>query len=187
MSKGNNFIFEEGETVDETIKINEIYYNCSECLSPIEIITINEKTNIIEFQCINSKHRKKISIKEYIIEMKKFNNKNLNGEVCIVDNHNKKYEFFCLDCNKHLCKECLKTRNHINHNKKIIIEIQPCKKEINIIEGIIKFYEDKINNLKKVKFNTVKEIKNKLKESENKLKEKNEIEIKENKNKMEQE
>ena len=60
---------------------------------------MNEKTNIIEFQCINNNHRKKISIKEYIIKMKKFNNKNLNSEICIEDNHNKKYEFFCLDCN----------------------------------------------------------------------------------------
>ena len=63
--------------------LNDIYYNCSECFSPIEIINMNEKTNIIEFQCINSKHRKKISIKEYIIEMKKFNNKNLNNQVSL--------------------------------------------------------------------------------------------------------
>ena len=63
---------------------------------------MNEKTNIIEFKCVNNNHRKKISIKEFIIKMKKFNNKNLNNEVCIEDNHNKKYEFFCLDCNKHV-------------------------------------------------------------------------------------
>ena len=105
MSKFSNFIFEEGETLSKEIKLNEIYYNCNECSSPIEIITINEKTNIIEFQCINNHHQKKLSIKEYINEMKKFNNKNLNDEVCIQDNHNKKYEFFCLDCKKHLCKE----------------------------------------------------------------------------------
>ena len=187
MSKGSNFIFEEGEKPSEEIKLNEIYYNCNECSSPIEILYINEKTNIIEFQCINNNHRKKISIKEYINEMKKFNNKNLNDEVCIIDNHNKKYEFFCLDCKKHLCKECLKARDHINHNKKIIIEIQPSKNELNIIENIIKFYEKKINNLETDKFIKVKEIKEKLKESENKLKEKNEIEIKENNIKMEKE
>ena len=168
MSKGSNFIFEEGEKPSEEIKLNEIYYNCNECSSPIEILYINEKTNIIEFQCINNNHRKKISIKEYINEMKKFNNKNLNDEVCILDNHNKKYEFFCLDCKKHLCKECLKARDHINHNKKIIIEIQPSKKELNIIESIIKSYDEKINNLEKYKFR-----------KENKLKGKNEIETKE--------
>ena len=107
MSERSYFIFEEGEseTPSEEIKLNEIYYNCNECSSPIEILYINEKANIIEFKCINNNHQKKISIKEYINKMKKFNNKNLNDEVCIQDNHNKKYEFFCLDCKKHLCKE----------------------------------------------------------------------------------
>ena len=172
MSKGNTYIFEESESTEEIIKLKEIYYNCSECFSPIEIININEKTNIIEFKCINNNHRKKLSIKEYINEMKKFNNKNLNNDICIADNHNKQYEFFCVDCNKHLCKECLKTRDHISHNKKIIIEIQPSQKELNIIESIIKSYEDKINNFEKEKLYKIKEINNKLKELENKLKEK---------------
>ena len=116
-------------------------------------IYINEKTNIIEFKCSINKHIKKLSIKEYMKKMKKFNNKNINDEVCIVDNHNKKYEFYCLDCNKHLCKECIKTRAHINHSKKIIIEIQPNEKELKIMENVIKHYEDKINNLVKDKFN----------------------------------
>ena len=143
MSKQINFIFEEGETKEKEVKLNEIYYNCTECSSPIEIIYINERVNIIEFKCINNNHIKKLPIKEYIEEMKKFNNKNINVDMCIENNHNNKYEFFCIDCNKHLCKECIKTRNHTNHNKRIIIEIQPNKKELNIIGNIIKFYEDK--------------------------------------------
>ena len=187
MSKQNNFIFEDGETEDDITKLKEIYYNCTDCSSPIEILYINEKTNIIEFKCITNNHTKKLSIKEYIREMKKNNNKNINDDICIVDNHNKKYEFYCLDCKKHLCKECLKTRNHINHNKKILIEIQPSEKELNIINGVITSYEDKISNLEKEKFDKIKEMKNKLKESENKLKEKNELQIKENKIEMEKE
>ena len=188
MSKQNNFIFEEGETAGvEIMKLNEMYYNCTECSSPIEILCINEKVNIIEFKCTINNHIKKLSIKEYIKKMKKFNNKKINDDICIEDNHNKKYEFFCLVCNKHLCKECLKTRNHINHNKKIIIEILPSEKELNIIDNMIKCYEETISNLEKDKFNKIKEMKNKLKESENKLKEKNEIKIKENKIKMEEE
>ena len=187
MSKQSNFIFEEGETKDETIKLNEIYYNCTECSSPIEILYINEKSNTIEFKCINNNHIKKLSIKEYIKEMKKFNDKNINDDICVDNNHNKKYEFFCLDCNKHLCKECLKTRNHIGHNKKVIIEIQPNEKELNIIDNIIKSYENKISNLEKDKIAKIKEMKNRLKESENKLKEKNKFQIQENKNKKEKE
>jgi len=187
MSKQSNFIFEEGETKDETIKLNEIYYNCTECSSPIEILYINEKSNTIEFKFINNNHIKKLSIKEYIKEMKKFNDKNINDDICVDNNHNKKYEFFCLDCNKHLCKECLKTRNHIGHNKKVIIEIQPNEKELNIIDNIIKSYENKISNLEKDKIAKIKEMKNRLKESENKLKEKNKFQIQENKNKKEKE
>ena len=61
MSKRSYFIFEEGEseTPSEEIKLNEIYYNCNECSSPIEILYINEKANIIEFKCINNNHQKK--------------------------------------------------------------------------------------------------------------------------------
>ena len=187
MSKQNYFNFDEGETEGETIKLNEMNYNCTECSSPIEILYINEKANIIEFKCTINNHIKKLSIKEYIQKMKKFNNKNINDEVCIADNHNKKYEFFCLDCKKHLCKESIKTRDHINHIKKIIIEIQPSEKELNIMKNIIKSYEDKISNLVKDKFNKTKEMENKLKESENKLKEKNEFQSKENKNIYEKE
>ena len=144
MSKQNNFIFEEGETKDESLKLNEIYYNCTECSSPIEILSINEKDNIIEFECINNKHKKNISIKEYIDKMKQFNVKKINNDICI--EHNKQYECICLECNKHLCKECLKTRKHINHQKINIIEIQPNKEELKIIDNIINNkYEDKDN------------------------------------------
>ena len=50
MSNQNNLIFEKGETEEESMKLNEIYYNCTECCSPIEILYINEKANIIEFK-----------------------------------------------------------------------------------------------------------------------------------------
>ena len=67
MSKGKMTINNEyllGET-PETIEPelnNEIYYNCSECSSLIEIISINENNNIIEFNCLNkeSNHPKNI-------------------------------------------------------------------------------------------------------------------------------
>ena len=97
MSKQSKFIFEEGETAGgEIMKFNEMYYNCTECSSPIEILYLNEKANIIEFKCSINNHIKRLSIKEYMQTMKKFNNKNINDDICIVDNHNKKYEFFCL-------------------------------------------------------------------------------------------
>ena len=70
MFKQNNFIFEEGETIGNPIKLKEIYYNCSKCSSPIEILSINEKTNIIKFRCITNNHRETLTIKEYITKKK---------------------------------------------------------------------------------------------------------------------
>ena len=64
MSKDKNN--EQGESREEKIQLNNIYYNCIECPSYIEILSINEKEGIIEFKCINNDHIKKISIKEYI-------------------------------------------------------------------------------------------------------------------------
>ena len=170
MFKQDNFFFEEGETIEGPLNIKEMYYNCIECSSPVELLYINERQNLIEFKCIKDNKIKKIPIKEYLEKMKKFNDKKGNEDLCTEDNHNKKYENFCLDCNKHLCKECLKTRNHIGHHKKIIIEMKPSQKELNIIDNIIKFYEEKISNLEKEKFIKIKELKNKLKGPENKLK-----------------
>ena len=43
---------------------NNIGYNCSECKSLINILSINE--NNIEFECKDNNHKKKLYIKEYI-------------------------------------------------------------------------------------------------------------------------
>ena len=98
MFKQGNFIFEEeGDTKDVPLNIKEMYYNCTECSSPIEVLYINEKKNIVEFKCTKNNHVKKILIKEFIEKMKKFNDKKINDDLCTEDNHNNKYEFFCLD------------------------------------------------------------------------------------------
>ena len=100
----------------------DIYYNCTECQSFIEILSINEDSNIIEFKCLNkdNNHEKKIMpIKEYLYKMEKFKQKNIEDKC--KEHKNKKYVSYCLDCNRHLCEECLKSRSHINHNKNNIM------------------------------------------------------------------
>ena len=168
----------------ELFQLNEIYYNCIDCSSSIEIISI--KDNYIEYRCINNNHERKILIKEYIEKMKKYNNKNNNNDECNIHNNNK-YECYCIECNKHLCKECLKLREHIGHNKINIIEIKPNENEINIFKNIIKYYENKINELEIEKYNKTKDINNKLKEYKNKLNEKKELKKKENEKNMKKE
>ena len=180
MSMENDYIMETNEP--ELIQ-EELLYNCTECSSAIEILSINEDECTIEFQCINNKHKKKMPIKEYLNKMKNYNDSNINNDICNI--HNLKYECYCLDCNIHLCKECLKLRNHFNHFKNNIIEAQPNKKELNIFIDIIKYYEDKLNKIENEKINQTKELNNKIKEAKNKLKEQKELKIKENKNKME--
>ena len=128
MAEENNYFQENSESFGDMLKLNELYYNCTECSSPIEILSLNDKEFMIEFNCKNNNHRMKMSIKEFITKMKDFNKKCINDDTC--NNHNKKYECYCFDCNKHICKDCLKSRNHINHNKYLLIEFQPDEKEL---------------------------------------------------------
>ena len=110
-------------------------YNCTECPSLIEILSINEGTNEIEFKCLNkdNNHGKKVmKIKDYFREMEKCKQKNINNDKC-KQHKNSKYVSYCFDCNHHLCEECLKSRSHINHMKNNIIEIKPIKEELLIM------------------------------------------------------
>ena len=187
MSEKNDYV---PETIDpyEQLQLKEIYYNCSECKSPIEILTLNEVESTIEFKCINNNHKIKMPIGEYIDKMKKYNDKNINCDVCSNKDHgHNNYEYYCLDCNQHLCKECLSFRTHKDHNKKIILEVKPNKNELNIIENIIKYYEDEYDKLDKISLNKTKYMNNKLKEYKIKLNERKEIKLKENENNIKKE
>ena len=166
-------------------------YNCSECSSNIEIISLDE--NNIEFIC-NNKHNIKIEIKEYLNKMKQYNKIKLNDDKC--DVHKKEYLSYCFDCNNHLCKDCLKTGNHKYHYKINIIEILPEDEILDKIRSLIQKNIIKINKLKKDKTKTeerlsnilnkniekIKSIKNENKEKNNK---KEEDELKVNKREYE--
>ena len=102
-----------------TLKEGKIYYNCSECSSPIEIIFIDEEN--IEFKCI-SNHHQKMKIGEYLNKMKKYNSQLINGQIC--EKHNKLYSSYCFECNIHLCQECLTSFEHTYHYKVNIIELK---------------------------------------------------------------
>ena len=167
MAETKDYLKESADSFGNELKLNELYYNCSECQSYIEILSINEKESIIEFKCIKNNHKIKMPIKEYIIKMKNFNSKNINDDICY--HHKKKYKCYCLDCNKHICKDCLNSRNHINHNKYLLIEFKPNEKEMKELENKVKYYENQIENLEIEKFIKLKEINNKLRESKDKL------------------
>ena len=46
----NNIPFSTPDTLTEN---KDILYNCTECSSLIEILSINEDRNLIEFKCLN--------------------------------------------------------------------------------------------------------------------------------------
>ena len=77
------------ETYDSSaqIQLKEIYYNCSQCKLPIEILKLNEINNIIEFKCAKNNHKIKMSIKEYIDKMKLYNDKKINCNICSNEDH----------------------------------------------------------------------------------------------------
>ena len=95
---------------------NKVCYNCSECPTLIEIVSIDESN--IEFKCKNN-HQIKISIREYLEQMKRYNDKRLNDKNC--QEHKEEYSVFCFDCNEHLCNKCLKSGKHSYHYKIILI------------------------------------------------------------------
>jgi len=153
-------------------------YNCTKCSSLIEIISINERSNIIEFKCLNKNNhheKEKIPIKEYLDKMQKYTNEiinEINDDTCFIHKTNNKFISYCFDCKCHLCEECLKSRIHFNHNKNNIIEIQPIKGELNILKEIINEFKFKILNLKMEKENKIKEqdsLMNIIKLKENKI------------------
>ena len=140
--------------------LDNIYYNCTECSSLIEILEINKE--IIKFKCLNNKHERTMEINDYLEKMKKYNNIKINNDKCNIHNNNK-YSSYCFNCNKHLCNECLENREHIKHYKNYIIEINPTKEELNIITKMIDENKNKITNLEKERDNKYNDLKKILK------------------------
>ena len=137
------------------LELNNLYYNCTECSSPIVVTLIDEKSNEIEFKC-HERHHLKMDIGEYLEKMKQFRDKNTNSEIC--DKHNNKYFSYCFDCNKHLCEECAKIEDHIYHYKLYLLEIKPDIKILNKIEDKINKNKTRIKQLNDEKIK--KEIQN---------------------------
>lgn len=133
-----------------------ICYSCTECPSLIEIFTINLDKGFIEFKCLDKKCnvRKEISLSEYFNKIDKYKQYKINEDKCKEHSSIKDeniYMSYCLDCNKHLCQECLKTGNHINHRKNNIIEIMPNNIDLTIIEQSIAEYKAAYEKLKNEK------------------------------------
>ena len=157
---------EIGETED--LKNNN-FTLCPDCGSSIEILSINE--NKIEYRCLNEKkkHTEETkftkTIEEYLkIKENRDNNYDEIKDKCHIENHNlNKYVSYCLDCRCHLCNECLKSKEHINHRKSNMIEIQPIEEEITLIKEVIDDLRKEKEKLEKKEKEETEEIDKSLK------------------------
>jgi len=113
--------------------------------------------NYICKECINKHNNNYINKDEdgHIL----LNNKEIKIN-CFIHSENEIIEY-CLDCKKHICLECLKTREHIMHRKNNIYEIQPSIEEKIIHNKIINLLKEEKNKLEKEKENKIKELYNK--------------------------
>ena len=97
-------------------------YNCPRCSSLIEVVSINEDE--LQYKCINNNnHNNRLKIDEYLERMKKYIDKKNIIEKCEI--HELEYKCYCNVCKIHICKECLRSKDHKYHGKEYIYEIQP--------------------------------------------------------------
>ena len=136
----------KNEPKSNVAEFHNTFNNYIDYSSIKEILSINEDKNIIEVNYKNNYNKKAIYIKDYLEYMSKNNNKPINEDICKIHNNNNKYISYCFDCDKHLCKECLINKSHVNHFKNNIFEIQPDQSELDIIKEIIEDYKIKIDN-----------------------------------------
>ena len=162
--------------------IKQYSFDSTECSSSsIEIISIDENKSSIDFKCYeeNPNEKKNMSLKDFFEKKDIYCKKSIKEDKCpkhSLDSSDNNYISYCFDCKTHLCKECLKTRIHINHNKNYLIEIQPTQDELNLFDEVSKDYAICIENLKQEKKNTIEGLKRSLEinknDENNKLKKK---------------
>ena len=145
----------------ETEEIINIYYNCTKCPSLIELISIDENKNVMEFKCLNKNNIHNngnitISIRDYLRLMANYRNENLKNLCEIHKNNN--YICYCYECEKQLCYTCLKEKIHMTHKKIIIAEIEPVEEELKIVENKLQELGKIINKLRIQKYNIAKEL-----------------------------
>ena len=151
-------------------ELSNLYYSCTECTSPIELISFDEKNYLMEFRCLNKQSLhgiKKMRITDYFNKIKshKYENDNEFKDKCSVhhsNNHSNNYSSFCFECNHHLCQLCLKARTHIKHKKNQIIEIQPIQEELDIVKAVIENYKNDLKNLEMEKETEEKKLKDNI-------------------------
>ena len=180
---------ESGETEE---LLNNNFTICSDCGSSIEILSISENNSFIEYKCLNEKNKHsdkthfKEAIKVYLEKIKELKENKIDElkDRCHIENHNlNNYVSYCLDCRCHLCVECLKKREHINHRKSNMIEIKPVEKELELIKEVIKYCKNERKGLEDKKKKHEEEINKSLNQKKEEKEKEYKIKLKDNEEK----
>ena len=98
-------------------------YSCTNCNSPIEIISLNQDNNTINFKCVKNKDHgnKTLSLKDYLEKMTKNTYLYYNCSECGLSQNNYDTIFsYCINCNKILCNQCKNKHNKIFYSHQFI-------------------------------------------------------------------
>lgn len=157
-------------------QINHKNNNPPPKLTNIIILSLDEKEEKITFKYFDEIST--LPIKDFLslISKEKLKQDKKNS-YCIMHPKNENINY-CLECNMHLCNDCLATRIHRNHNKLFLSEFSPKNDEINLILKKISILEQLISNCEPeknvLKQWIIKKYENNKKDiiEENKIKEK---------------
>ena len=96
---------------------------------------INQDNNISNMTGTNEPQKLNESKKKYINE----------NDFSCAKHPNSSYEYYCYDCEKNICNDCI--NDHLNHNKVVLTTIMPKENEVINYKNDIKKEEDKLNNI----------------------------------------
>ena len=144
-----------------------ISFTCLKCQS-VPFITL-ATINYIHIKC-RCGLRKMISIKDYIEIMKNQaskREKEVNLNKCKI-HINKEYQFYCINCDAHMCSNCHKEQNSIHQFHRIVNlqtyldnnGIKDIKKQIKTAQEYINIYYSTIQEIIMTKFDKNPNIEN---------------------------
>ena len=169
----NTYLFNKCSSCNKIQKLSKDLSIFKYCLMCNEIICEHCKEKHIN----NNNH-----IKEHY-----FINNNEKSIKCLIHLQNNNFTEYCFDCKKNLCKECVKTRMHIKHNKHPLDELSLLEENKIILKKIIDLLIKDKENLELQKKDFINNLNNKTNETKIKLTENYEIKNKEIKMKLENE
>ena len=138
-------------------KKNNLNFQCQKCFGTFRIAHIHNDESIIYLDCDCLCLRKENIQIDYIEDYFKYTEQKKYKGIKIYDNsicnyHNSKFTFFCKDCQKDICSNCIE-EIHVNHGlidlngENITKVIQSIKEKINNYQ---KSNENNNNNFSKI-------------------------------------